>query len=64
MSTGSEVFFFILKQLDAPKLVFLSVFTIIETICINFGKTTIQKWKKDLNDLFAKAHYYVTRLHN
>ena len=31
-STGSEVFF-ILKQLDATKFVFLSVFTIIETIC-------------------------------
>ena len=30
--TGSEVFF-ILKQLDATKFVFLSVFTIIETIC-------------------------------
>ena len=30
--TGSEVFF-ILKLLDATKFVFLSVFTIIETIC-------------------------------
>ena len=31
-STGSEVFF-ILKHLDAPKFVFLSVLTIIETSC-------------------------------
>ena len=31
-STGSEVFF-ILKHLDAPKSVFLSVLTIIETSC-------------------------------
>ena len=31
-STGSDVFF-ILKHLDATKFVFLSVFTIIETIC-------------------------------
>ena len=31
-STGSEVFF-ILEQLDATIFVFLSVFTIIETIC-------------------------------
>ena len=30
--TGSEVFF-ILKLLDATKYVFLTVFTIIETIC-------------------------------
>ena len=30
--TGSEVFF-ILKHIDATKFVFLSVFTIIETIC-------------------------------
>ena len=30
--TGSEVFF-ILKHLDVTKFVFLSVFTIIETIC-------------------------------
>ena len=30
--TGSDVFF-ILKHLDATKFVFLSVFTIIETIC-------------------------------
>ena len=32
MLTGSEIFF-ILKRLDASKFVFLSVFTIIETIC-------------------------------
>ena len=32
MLTGSGIFF-ILKRLDASKFVFLSVFTIIETIC-------------------------------
>ena len=36
-STGSEVFF-ILKHLDAPKFVFLSVVTIIETICPKFAR--------------------------
>ena len=40
-STGSEVFF-ILKHLDAPKFVFLSVLTIIET---SFPK----KWAKPLS---------------
>ena len=32
MLSGSEMFF-ILKRLNASKFVFLSVFTIIETIC-------------------------------
>ena len=40
-STGSEVFF-ILKHLDAPKFVFLSVLTIIETSCP-------KKWAKPLS---------------
>ena len=42
-STGSEVFF-ILKHLDAPKFVFLSVLTIIETSCPK--RWAVQKWKK------------------
>ena len=40
-STGSEVFF-ILKHLDAPKFVFLSVLTIIETSCP-------KRWAKPLS---------------
>ena len=40
-STGSEVFFN-LKHLDAPKFVFLSVLTIIETSCP-------KKWAKPLS---------------
>ena len=50
-STGSEVFF-ILKHLDAPKFVFLSVLTIIETSCP-------KKWAKSLlkNE---KKHFRLT----
>ena len=56
--------FCILKHLDAPKLVVLSVFTIIELICLKFWQNHRPKMENDLKNVFAKAHYYVTRLHN
>ena len=44
--TESEVIS-ILKHLDATKFVFLRVFTIIDTDLLkNWGKITIQNWKK------------------
>ena len=46
-TTASEVFFFILKHLDATKLLFLSVFTIIETICPKIWADHRPKMKKD-----------------
>ena len=45
-STGRE-FFFILNQLDTAKFVFLSVFTIIETICP-------KSWAKPLSKIEKK----------
>ena len=59
-STGSEVFF-ILKHLDAPKFVFLSVWTIIETICPKIWakppskneETTTSGWRASLKNILA-----------
>ena len=59
-STGSEVFF-ILKHLDAPKFVFLSVLTIIETSCpkkwakplSKNEKKTTSGWRASLKNVFA-----------
>ena len=44
-STGS-LFFFIWNYLDATKFVFLSVFTIIETICPKIEENRRPKMKK------------------
>ena len=38
--------FFVLKHLDVPKLVFLSVSTIIETICPKIGAKSQSKNEK------------------
>ena len=65
-STGSEVFF-ILKHLDAPKFVFLSVLTIIETSCpkkwakplSKNEKKTTSGWRASLKNVFAEVHYYL-----
>ena len=59
-STGSEVFF-ILKHLDAPKFVFLSVVTIIETIWPKIWaktpskneKKTTSGWRSSLKNVLA-----------
>ena len=45
MSTGSEVFF-VYKHLDAPKFVFLSVLTIIETSCPKVWAKPLSKNEK------------------
>ena len=43
-STGREAFF-TLKRLDRTKFDLISVLTLIEMICPNFGKTTTQECK-------------------
>ena len=45
--------FCILNHLDSPKLVVLSVFTIIEMICLKFWQNHRPKMEKDVKNVFC-----------